>query len=474
MISLLNGYLPQLRLPSKSRGGKDLQKCQRALPPYEKEDGLQGKHPAAATSGSEREEGVLAAEAAASREVSHSVAGNNLAILDPRQLEARQQEEKEFIRKNDTAQSNSWYIIDVQWLTEWKLFVTKGGPLPGPIDNSRLVDKLSGRPRPYLEPVRDYRGVNAVVWNYWHERYGGGPTVRRRRLDLYEEALPEDLEYPDSVSTATGGASASSDPRLPSGSSPSRSEASSGASQPSRVRVADRGAATPAAVASAARSQGFGTAGRAAQAVLRGTSAPASRPRANEGQQAAPPTCDKCDGAHETDRCPHFKKPREKHADAWTSYGKTKSSSAVGDGAPFIGNAKIISQPGDGSCLFHSLAFGLADRSNASSLRRDICNYIASNPEMTIADTALKDWIKYDSGGTVQSYADRMRGDTWGGGIEMAALTKMRKVNVHVYEKCRENGMQGYRRISAFESPGASKTVSVLYQGRMHYDAIVV
>lgn len=87
---------------------------------------------------------------------------------------------------------------------------------------------------------------------------------------------------------------------------------------------------------------------------------------------------------------------------------------------------------------------------------------------MTIADTALKDWIRYDSGGTVASYAQRMAGGNWGGAIEMAALMKMKKVNVHVYEKCQE----GYRRISAFDTPGAHKTVSVLYQGRMHYDAI--
>ena len=29
-----------------------------------------------------------------------------------------------------------------------------------------------------------------------------------------------------------------------------------------------------------------------------------------------PPTCDKCDGAHPTDACPHFKKAREDHVDA--------------------------------------------------------------------------------------------------------------------------------------------------------------
>jgi hypothetical protein len=63
-----------------------------------------------------------------------------------------------------------------------------------------------------------------------------------------------------------------------------------------------------------------------------------------------------------------------------------------------------------------------------------------------------------------------MSGGTWGGGIEMAALTKMKSVNVHVYEKCED----GFKRISSFDNPNAQKTISVLYKGRMHYDAIEV
>jgi hypothetical protein len=133
-------------------------------------------------------------------------------------------------------------------------------------------------------------------------------------------------------------------------------------------------------------------------------------------------------------------------------------------------NARVVRQPGDGSCLYHSLSYGLADRSSASSLRRDICRYVENNPDAVIADTALKDWVHWDSGNTVQSYAQRMSGGNWGGGIEMAALTKMKPVSVHVYEKCSE----GYKRISCFENPNAQKTISVLYQGRMHYDAIEV
>lgn len=133
------------------------------------------------------------------------------------------------------------------------------------------------------------------------------------------------------------------------------------------------------------------------------------------------------------------------------------------------GRVRVVPQPGDGSCLFHSLSYGLADRSSASSLRKEICSFLAKNPDLEIGDTAIKEWVQYDSGGSVQSYAAKMSGGSWGGGIEMAAFTKLKKANVNVYEKCRD----GYRRISAFDG-GHPKTVNVLYQGRMHYDAIVV
>jgi len=188
-------------------------------------------------------------------------------------------------------------------------------------------------------------------------------------------------------------------------------------------------------------------------------------------KEKAPVCCDRCDGPHETVKCLHFSKPRGEHADAWANLGKAVRTDDS-ENAPVVRNAKVFQQPADGSCLFHSLSFGLSDQSTAQSLRSDIARFITNNPDMLIADSALKEWIKRDTGATPSSYAARTAGNQWGGGIEMAALTRLKQVNVHVYEKCRH--VEGYRRISAFDYPGASKTVGVLYQGRMHYDAIVI
>lgn len=114
------------------------------------------------------------------------------------QLEHRRLEEREFVKGRDTDSTDIWYIIDSEWLADWKRFVSKDGPLPGPIRNDRLVDS-SGRPKPQRMAVHHYRGVNRDVWRYFESRYRGGPQIRRSTLDLYAEpleALPEASPLP--------------------------------------------------------------------------------------------------------------------------------------------------------------------------------------------------------------------------------------------------------------------------------------
>jgi hypothetical protein len=61
-----------------------------------------------------------------------------------------------------------------------------------------------------------------------------------------------------------------------------------------------------------------------------------------------------------------------------------------------------------------------------------------------------------------------MSTSAWGGGIEMATVSKMKGVNVHVYESSRD----GFRRISAFDHedrPETKPIIRVLYGGGVHY-----
>jgi len=181
-------------------------------------------------------------------------------------------------------------------------------------------------------------------------------------------------------------------------------------------------------------------------------------------------TCDRCDGCHLTDECPIFKKGRDNHPDAT----RRKPPEMGAPGGNFVlRSARVVRQPGDGSCLFHSMAYGMGGGENARSLRREIAKWIDANPNLDIADTPVRDWVKWDSGRSVSQYARSIGVSGWGGGIEMAACARLKSINIHVYEKRSSMKGGGYQRISCFDVKSSRKTIHVLYQGGVHYDALV-
>ena len=205
-------------------------------------------------------------------------------------------------------------------------------------------------------------------------------------------------------------------------------------------------------------------------------SPPSQLPATVAGATATPAAkglcCDKCDGKHETENCPYYKKQRDDHIDAkkngWKLVGGTSSLPGA-----ILRSARVIAQPGDGSCLFHSMSHGIKDGSTANSLRKEICEYIHANPATPICETPLSDWVKWDSNLSCAEYARKMSRGTWGGGIEMACMSRLKGCNVHVYERDARTG--GFKRISAFDhpiKPEQRKVVRVLYRGGVHYDAL--
>lgn len=145
-------------------------------------------------------------------------------------------------------------------------------------------------------------------------------------------------------------------------------------------------------------------------------------------------------------------------------------------------SALPVQVPGDGACLFHSLALGLQvlglQGETGMSVRNRIADFISKNPDYLIAGTKLQDWIQWDSRQTVQEYASTLRrGDRWGGAIEMSVFSHIWRVNVGVYEL--SVGGFGWRRISDFSAEkkhptqGPQGTVLIQYSRRNHYDALV-
>eukprot|EP00750_Incisomonas_marina_P025038 INCI5302.2.p1 GENE.INCI5302.2~~INCI5302.2.p1 ORF type:complete len:329 (+),score=35.00 INCI5302.2:226-1212(+) len=185
--------------------------------------------------------------------------------------------------------------------------------------------------------------------------------------------------------------------------------------------------------------------------------------------------CDKCDKAHETSKCPYYSKGRDKHPDAQR---RRHHDFGEAGGNFVLKGARVVRQPGDGSCLFHSMAYGLRKAAgisaSATQLRREIAEFLQRNAHMKIAESPLGDWVKWDTGQTVTAYARRMMGGNyWGGGIEIACCVRMKKVNIHVYEVSRRN-RSVFKRISCFNCPNATQTAHILYTGGIHYDALAV
>lgn len=223
-----------------------------------------------------------------------------------------------------------------------------------------------------------------------------------------------------------------------------------------------------------------------------------SSPARGGTPDAAPPArganglCDRCDGDHDTLSCPVYPKPREAHPDA----ARRTAGLALGaDGGHLLlssADARVVRQPGDGSCLYHSLVHGLRRlgggvsppapgglAATAEGLRAELADWVVSHPGALIADTPLSDWVAWDSGVGLScaeyGAAQRAPRGRWGGGVEMAALARARGVSVHVWEGAAGGG---FRRISRFDCEAeeggrcGGGVVHVLYRGGVHFDAL--
>jgi len=244
---------------------------------------------------------------------------------------------------------------------------------------------------------------------------------------------------------------------------PGRSDSGSGSRRPLLERSHSHSHSYPAS--------SRGNAASSSSSSLRGGESEKVRSSSSSSSSSSTALCcDKCDGKHATSACPHFAKSRDDHPDAQRNFYKKLGGSSSLPGNS-IRVARIVRQPGDGSCLFHSMSYGL-NGSDGNSLRAEICAFISRNPEFRICETPLSSWVKWDSGQTTTEYARRMSRGQWGGGIEMAVCSELKACNVHVYER---SGV-GYKRISAFDyhtQPEKRRVVRVVYQGGVHYDALV-
>jgi len=95
-------------------------------------------------------------------------------------------EELEEVLKLDSAvvdTSEQMYAIHKKWLFSWLRFVSRGARIPGPISNHRLLNR-QGKIKRKAHFEDHWRAVNAGVWGYLSEKYGGGPAITIRNEGL--------------------------------------------------------------------------------------------------------------------------------------------------------------------------------------------------------------------------------------------------------------------------------------------------
>lgn len=113
----------------------------------------------------------------------------------------RKEEASEFqILLKQSAQSDKYYAIDIEWYLKWKCFVANdmsekflkkenlpicyaknvGVLPPGPVDNLPLLDKNENGEyslKKRLQKKKDYLIIGEMVWDFFALNYNGGPAI---------------------------------------------------------------------------------------------------------------------------------------------------------------------------------------------------------------------------------------------------------------------------------------------------------
>lgn len=85
------------------------------------------------------------------------------------------------------------------------------------------------------------------------------------------------------------------------------------------------------------------------------------------------------------------------------------------------------------SCLFNSLVRFIEDDIDGETLRKNICDYLATNPRLMLDDTDIATIISAETGLGADDYIGLLRkSSTFGGAIEIRAFTKLFNLNVCV------------------------------------------
>ena len=111
--------------------------------------------------------------------------------------------------------------------------------------------------------------------------------------------------------------------------------------------------------------------------------------------------CSRCDQrGHIAEHCPHYVAERIEHQDGWTHFDSAPPREADDGNHCILRDAVELPQPGDGHCLFHSLAAGLSFfdvDTTGPALRVELANWLRSHPTVSVAGNTFEQWILHDT-----------------------------------------------------------------------------
>ena len=148
-------------------------------------------------------------------------------------------------------------------------------------------------------------------------------------------------------------------------------------------------------------------------------------------------------------------------------------------------DGNVVRQPGDSSCMFHSLCFFLNRMSVTSSytaamLRAAINSFILSNRSTILylgpgSLYSVEECIAFEHS-TVERYVTYMsKPSSWGGVIELACFVHLFPVDIYVFRpypsSCRMEWMATFA--TSLPARNRDNDCLLLYSGNNHYDSII-
>eukprot|EP01063_Lacrimia_lanifica_P002844 TRINITY_DN11535_c0_g1_i3.p1 TRINITY_DN11535_c0_g1~~TRINITY_DN11535_c0_g1_i3.p1 ORF type:complete len:233 (+),score=42.64 TRINITY_DN11535_c0_g1_i3:69-767(+) len=191
--------------------------------------------------------------------------------------------------------------------------------------------------------------------------------------------------------------------------------------------------------------------------------------------------CGKCDGAHLSDDCPVYSKPREDHPDAQAGHSPTKSEMADCT----VTKCRVVRQPADNHCLFHCLAYNLnkhfKTKVKARDVRAELSQWVAANPDVEVKGQSVIDLVRVEYPNeelSATSYAQRIAStQRWGGLPELLAASQLYNMEVRVWVQT-SKWTKRYTLISKFEAEGTATEplpLDILFdRSQLHYDCLIL